>query len=48
MEGLFVVNKNLYNGSYYLVDIREKEKTDTYMEETLGPWKIAQLRPYYT
>src|SRR4051812_38364193 len=28
-EGPFVVRKNLYNGSYYLVDMREKEKTDT-------------------
>src|SRR3954468_4266747 len=47
-EGPFVVSKNLYNGSYYLVDIREKEKTHTCMEETLRPWNIAQLRPYYT
>src|SRR4051812_46141599 len=46
-EGPFVVSKNLYNGSYYLVDIREKEKTHTCMEETLRPWNIAQLRPYY-
>src|SRR3954470_252476 len=47
-EGPFVVSKNLYNGSYYLVDIREKEKTRTCMEETLRPWNIAQLCPYYT
>ena len=47
-EGSFVVSKNLYNGSYYLVDIREKEKTHTYMEETLRPWNIARLRLYYT
>ena len=43
-----MVSKNLYNGSYYLVDILEKEKTHTYMEETLRPWNIAQLRSYYT
>src|SRR4051812_28147008 len=36
-EGPFVVSKNLYNGSYYLVDIREKENTHTCMEETLSP-----------
>src|SRR3954467_11833891 len=47
-EGPFVVSKNLYNGSYYLVDMREKEKTGTCMEETLRPWNIAQLRLYYT
>ena len=47
-EGPFVVSKNLFNGSYYLIDMREKEKTHTCMEETLRPWNIAQLRPYYT
>jgi len=47
-EGPFVVSKNLYNGSYYLVDIREKADTRTCMEETPRPWNIAQLRPYYT
>src|ERR1041385_7935669 len=46
-EGSFVVNKNLYNGSYYLVDIREKADTRTSMEETPRPWNIPQLRPYY-
>src|SRR4051812_47527913 len=47
-EGPSAVSKNLYDGSYYLVDVREKEKTRTCMEETLRPWNIAQLRPYYT
>ena len=47
-EGPFVVSKNLYNGSYCLVDIWEKEKTRTCMEETLRPWSISQLRLYYT
>ena len=40
-EGPFVVSKILYNGSYYLVDIREKEKSRSSMEETPRPWKIA-------
>ena len=47
-EGPIVLSKNLYNGSYYLVDKREKADTRTCMEETLRPWNIAQLRPYYT
>ena len=47
-EGPFVVSNNIYNGSYYLVDIREKADTRTCMEETPRPWNIAQLRPYYT
>ena len=46
-EGPFVVRNNLYNGSYYLVDIHEKAKSRTSMEETPRPWNIAQLRPYY-
>ena len=33
-EGPFVDNKNLYNGFYYLVDMREKAKTRTCMEKT--------------
>src|SRR4051812_30972046 len=47
-EGPFVVSKNMYNGSYYLVDIRKKADTRTCMEDTPSPWNIAQLRPYYT
>ena len=47
-EGPFVVSKNLYNGSYYLVDIREPTSTRKSEEETPRPWNIAQLRPYYT
>ena len=47
-QGPFVVNKNLHNGSYYLVDIRELSTTRTSEEETPRPWNIAQLRPYYT
>ena len=54
-EGPFIVSRNLHNGSYYLVDAREKsEHTNdtTYstksLEERERPWNIAQLRPYYT
>ena len=47
-EGPFVVSKNLNNGSYYLIDIREADKSRTSEEETSRPWNIAQLRPYYT
>src|SRR5664279_4109618 len=47
-EGHFVVSKNLHNGSYYLVDIRDVDKSRTSEEETPRQWNIAQLRPYYT
>lgn len=47
-EGPFVVNKNLHNGSYYLIDIREHQESRTSEEETNRPWNIAHLRPYYT
>ena len=47
-EGPFVVSKNLHNGSYYLIDIREHKDSRRSEEETRRPWNIAQLRPYYT
>ena len=36
-EGPFVVSKNLNNGSYYLIDIREHNKSRTSEEETNSP-----------
>ena len=47
-EGPFVVSKNLNNGSYYLIDVREHKDSHKSEEETRRPWNIAQLRPYYT
>src|SRR3990170_7011751 len=47
-EGPFVVSKNLNNGSYYLIDIRENKDSRTSKEETHRPWNIAHLWPYYT
>ena len=47
-EGPFVVSKNLNNGSYYLIDVREHADSRKSEEETRRPWNIAQLRPYYT
>ena len=47
-EGPFVVSKNLHNGSYYLIDVREHEDSRQPEEETKRPWNIALLRPYYT
>ena len=47
-EGPFVVSKNLHNGSYYLIDIREHKDSRKSEEETRRPWNIAQLRPDYT
>ena len=47
-EGPFVVSKNLHNGSYYLIDIREHKDSRTSEEETNRPWNIAHRRPYYT
>ena len=45
-EGPFVVSKNLHNGSYYLIDVREDSRSSE--EETRRPRNIALLRPYYT
>ena len=36
-DGPFVVSKNLNNGSYYLIDIREHDKSRTFEEETNKP-----------
>ena len=47
-EGPFVVSKNLHNGSYYLIDVREHAGSRKSKEETRRPWNIALLRPYYT
>ena len=45
-EGPFVVSKNLHDGSYYLIDVRDNSHNSD--EETRRPWNIALLRPYYT
>ena len=45
--GPFVVSKNLHNGSYYLIDVREHKYSRKSEEETKRPWNIALLRPYY-
>ena len=47
-EGPFVVRKNLHNGSYYLIDVRDHKDSRRSEEETRRPWNIAHLRPYYT
>ena len=47
-EGPFVVSKNLNNGSYYLINVRDQKDSRTTEEETRRPWNIAHLRPYYT
>jgi len=47
-EGPFVVSKDLHNGSYYLIDVRERKASRKSEEETNRPWNIAHLRPYYT
>jgi hypothetical protein len=46
-EGPLIISKNLNNGSYYLVDIHEADKSRTSEEEGSRPWNIAHLRPYY-
>ena len=51
-----MISRNLHNGSYYLVDLREETKLtgpNTYhtrypMTENDRPRNIAELRPYYT
>ena len=35
-EGPFVVSKNLHNGSYYLIDVREHKDSRKSEEETPG------------
>ena len=56
-EGPFIISKNLHNGSYYLMDVRElaSENKGADTDHTLDPyaeakrsWNIAQLRPYYS
>ena len=47
-EGPFVVSKNLHNGSYKLIDVREHKDSRKSEEETRRLWNIALLRPYYT
>src|SRR4051812_32005748 len=47
-EGPFVVSKNLHNGSYYLIDVRERKDSRKSEEETNRLWNIAHLWPYYT
>ena len=47
-EGPFVVSKNLNNGSYHLIDVREHKDSRKLEEETHRPWNIVHLRPYYT
>ena len=47
-EGPFVVSKNLHNGSYYLIDVREHQDSCKSEEETKRLRNIALLRPYYT
>ena len=48
MGGPFFVSKVLGNGSYYLIDIREANKSSKSEEETKRPWNISLLRPFYT
>ena len=53
-EGSFVISKVLGNGSYYLVDIRDRfkgkgrKRTRMEPEEKLRPWNIKLLRPFHT
>ena len=47
-EGPFVVSKNLHNGSYYLIDVREPKDSRKSEEETRWPCNIAHLWPNYT
>ena len=42
-EGPFVVSKNLNNGSYYLIDIREHKDSCKLEEETHWPWNILTM-----
>ena len=47
-EGPSVGSKSLHNGSYYLIDVRERKDSRKSEEETHRSWNIAHRRPYYT
>ena len=47
-EGPIMVSKNLQDGSYYLIDVREHKGSRKSEEETHRPWNIAHLWSYYT
>ena len=47
-EGPFMVSKNLHNGLYYLINVRDNKDSRTSEEETRRPWNIGHLRPHYT
>ena len=54
-EGPFIISRKLHNGSYYLVNARERSTTTNNtdhstntLEERNRPWNVAQLRPYFT
>ena len=53
-EGPFVISKALANGSYYLVDIRDRFKGKGRKRKRLEPegkprpWNIKLLRPFHT
>ena len=53
-EGPFVVSRALNNGSYYLVDLRDRfkgtgrKRKRLEPEEKPHPWNIKLLRPFYT
>ena len=53
-EGAFVVSKVLNNGSYYLVDLRDRFKGKgrkqkrVEPDEKPHPWNIKLLHPFYT
>ena len=42
-EGPFVASKNLNNGSYYLIDVREHKDSRKSEEETRRPWTLLNF-----
>ena len=44
-EGPFVDSKNLHDGSYYLIDVRERKDSRKSEEEANRPWNIAHFGP---
>ena len=47
-EGPFIVSRALRNNAYYLIDMREPNKTDAAGEESERLWNAELLRPFYT
>ena len=47
-EGPFVISKALGNDSYYLINVREEDKSPKSEREVERSWNVNLLCPFYT